>query len=162
MTPVAISSSELRRLAVVALTLAGTLEAAADEPPIEVSVAPLYVGQVVTLEGEVTRTHRDGYVVRLQLGEEPQTVMVQLQIGMLSRFPPHPEAHYLGKEIRVVGRVDEFRGQIEMRIRDPDHIALVDELQSDTADEEVRALQDRVRRLEQRLEDLEADPLPTP
>lgn len=150
------SSSEraLRRL-LAALALVA-LPAAAAEPPVDAGVAALYVGREVTVEGDVTAATRDGYVVRLTLGTPPAHLRVQLLLGMLSRFPKDPEVFYLGRRVRVFGRVGEFRGEAEMILREPDRILVVDAATREGA--EVDALKERVRELEERLQDLEATP----
>lgn len=150
------SSSEraLRRL-LAALALVA-LPAAAAEPPVDAGVAALYVGREVTVEGDVTAATRDGYVVRLTLGTPPAHLRVQLLLGMLSRFPKDPEVFYLGRRVRVFGRVGEFRGEAEIILREPDRILVVDAAAGEGA--EVDALKERVRELEERLQDLEATP----
>lgn len=150
------SSSEraLRRL-LAALVLAA-LPAAAAEPPVDAGVAALYVGREITVEGDVTAATRDGYVVRLTVGTPPAHLRVQLLLGMLSRFPKDPEVFYLGRRVRVFGRVGEFRGEAEIILREPDRILVVDASAPGAA--EVDALKERVRELEERLQDLEATP----
>lgn len=135
----------------------------AADPPIDPGVAALYVGRDVIVEGTVTHAERDAWVVRLRLGEPPGDLAVQLVLGMLSRFPDNPETYYLGKRIRVLGRVGEFRDRTEMIVRDPDRILVVD-AKADRASEEVLRLENRVRELEERLEALEqsGDEVPTP
>lgn len=159
-----ISSSSLRRF-LACLALPGAVLASAAEPPIDPGVAALYVGRDVIVEGTVTHAERDAWVVRLRLGEPPGDLAVQLVLGMLSRFPDNPESYYLGKRIRVLGRVGEFRDRTEMIVRDPDRILVVDP-KADRASEEVRRLEGRVRELEERLEALEQveddAPVPTP
>jgi DNA/RNA endonuclease YhcR with UshA esterase domain len=127
---------------------------AAAEPPVDAGVAALYVGRERTVEGVVTAAERDGYVVRLTLGEPPGSLRVQLLLGMLSRFPDEPETYYLGKKVRVYGRIGEFRGQAEIILREPDRILVVDD-EAPAADPEVGILEDRVRELEERLRTLE-------
>lgn len=121
---------------------------------IDAAVAPLYVGQEVLVEGIVTAAERDGFIVRLRLGQPPQALTVQLVLGMLSRFPAHPEVHYLGKRVRVFGKITEFRGTAEIIVRDPDRIALYDDPASL---DDAAALRQRVEQLEQRLNEIERD-----
>lgn len=159
----AVTSSSDRHLrsAFVVLCFAA-LPAVAAEPPIDAGVASLYVGRKVTVEGVVTAAERDGWIVRLDLGSPPQTLRVQLVLGILSRFPENPEAYYLGKEIRVYGEVAEFRGQPEIILREPDRIVVVGgDDDPIPAERNVRVLENRVRELEDRLQVLESQTTPT-
>jgi DNA/RNA endonuclease YhcR with UshA esterase domain len=150
-----VTSSSERLLRVVGAVLAlAAAPVAAAEPPVDAGVAALYVGRERTVEGVVTAAERDGYVVRLTLGEPPGSLRVQLLLGMLSRFPDEPETYYLGKKVRVYGRIGEFRGQAEIILREPDRILVVDD-EAPAADPEVGILEDRVRELEERLRTLE-------
>jgi len=165
MATVTSNSNTLRHVAAATwfLAVAWLAPTAARATPIDVGVAPLYVGHEVTVQGLVTAAERDGYIVRLRLGEPPGSMSVQLVLGMLSRFPANPEAHYLGKEVRVYGRVSEFRGNTEMIVREPDHIVLASEVGAPVNAEEYEVLQNRVRVLEERLQELQgASATPTP
>lgn len=154
------SSDRLRHTACALLALAA-VQAVAAEPPIDAGVAALYVGRERSVEGVVTAAERDGYVARLTLGTPPNSLRVQLLLGMLSRFPEDPETHYLGRKVRVYGRIGEFRGQTEIILREPDRIVVVDEMPA--ADPNVGILEDRVRELEDRLRSLETGEVtPTP
>ncbi len=163
-TEAVISNSSPRRI-LACLALLVAVPAIAAEPPIDPGVAALYVGRDVIVEGTVTHAERDAWVVRLRLGEPPGDLAVQLVLGMLSRFPDNPESYYLGKRIRVLGRVGEFRDRTEMIVRDPDRILVVD-MKADRTSEEVLRLEKRVRELEERLQTLEQSdaeaPAPTP
>jgi hypothetical protein len=88
----------------------------AASPVIDATVAGLYVGQPVVLEGVVTSTAREGNVVHLRVGAPPQSVTVTLIEGLLSNFPPAAEQFYAGKRVRVGGIVQQFRGTLEIRL----------------------------------------------
>lgn len=149
-----ISNFERRAWLRAAACLVALPLAAHANPPIDAAVAPLYVGHELLVEGVVTAAERDGYIVRLRLGQPPQTLTVQLVLGMLSRFPSQPEEHYLGRRVRVYGTISEFRGKAEIIVRDPDRIAVHDD--TSTADaENAGALRERVERLEERLRAIE-------
>lgn len=157
---------ELAGLSVPPLTLA-----AANDAAISANVAGLYVGEEKVVEGKVTAAERDGNVVRLRVGNAPQDLTVSLIIGLLSTFPPQPERYYLGRPIRVTGTIQSFRGVAEMVIHDPVHIQVGDVStpslgqppassraeriadpsayqRLDVLDGRMRALEDRVERLE--------------
>lgn len=139
-----------------------TRPTAAQQHPIAPAVAPLYVGSEQLLEGQVTAAVRDGHIVRLQVGDPPASITLQLVLGMLSRFPTQPEQHYLGQRIRAFGPLHSFRGQTEMIVRDPDNIAILANQPATAIDpDEHQALQQRVESLERRLEELEGEPTPS-
>lgn len=114
----------LRWLAFLTILLVASPGEAA--PLIDPSVAPLYVGQTVVLEGRVERTERDGHVVRLFLGPAGQEVQVALIEGLLSRFPTKPEEYYAGRSIRVSGTVSTFRNQFLLRVNEAAEILVLE------------------------------------
>jgi hypothetical protein len=129
------------------------------EAPIAVSVAPLFVGEEKVVEGVVTAVDKDVNVVTLQLGTPPHAVEVSVIIGLLTRFPTNPEVYYAGKTVRVAGMIEKFRDGLEMTIRNPANIEVVD-FDSARADpklrEEQEAMRARVQSLEERIRQLEA------
>lgn len=129
------------------------------EAPIAASVASLFIGEEKVVEGVVTAVEKDVNVLTLQLGTPPNAVTVSLIIGLLTRFPPNPEVYYAGKTVLVAGTIEKFRDNLEMTIRDPAHIQVVD-LDAAGRDpkqrEEQEALRARLRSLEERLRQLEA------
>jgi hypothetical protein len=178
------SSCRSQRVAVAAAALVSALlagAAMATAPPlIDVSVAPLYVGEEVTVEARVEAGRREGNVVRLQLGQPPATLDLLLVEGLLSRFPD-AEHRLPGQTIRASGTIREFRGRWEMVVREPQNVAIVGPPGPGTAGEtkstqatiqaspalppeqpadEVRlqAIETRLDRLERRLEALEKKP----
>ncbi len=163
--------------------LASTTTRAAP-PLIDVSVAPLYVGEEVTVEARVEAGRREGNVVRLQLGRPPATLDLLLVEGLLSRFPD-AEHRLPGQTIRASGMIREFRGRWEMVVREPQNIATVGPQGLGTAGEaksplatiqaspglppeqptgeaRYQAIETRLDRLEKRLEALEKKPEDAP
>jgi hypothetical protein len=110
--------------AVAARPVAG--QSVAAEVSISPSVAGLFIGEDKIVEGLVVAAQREGNVVHLQLGTPPQAVIVNVVVGLLSKFPSEPERYYLGKTVRVAGAIQSFRGTVEMTIHDPALIAVVD------------------------------------
>ena len=127
---------------------------------ISVNVAALFVGETRIVEGIVTAVDRDTNVVKLRLGTPPQSLTVSLVMGLLSRFPPNPELYYAGKTVLIAGTIDKFRDDLEMTIRDPANIEVVDldvepqpnlvlREQQEAMRAHIRALEERVRELEE-------------
>lgn len=130
------------------------------EPPIAVNVAPLFVGEEKVVQGVVTAVEKDVNVVTLRLGTPPQSLTVSLVIGLLTRFPPNPEVYYAGKTVVVAGTIERFRDELEMTIRDPARIEVVDLDSASGADPKLReqqeAMRAKVQSLEERIRQLEA------
>jgi hypothetical protein len=147
----------------VGLTLVGVLAtatvASAGQAPIAVGVAPLFVGEEKIVEGVVTAVEKDVNVVTLRLGTPPQSLTVSLIIGLLTRFPTNPEVYFAGKTVMVGGIIKKFRNELEMTIRDPARIEVVDlDLASDPKlREQQEAMRAKVQSLEERIRQLEAD-----
>lgn len=155
--------------AALLLGLAGVCRAAPPDVPISANVAALFVGQEKIVEGTVEAAQRDGNVVRLRLGKSPHALTVSLVIGLLSDFPADPEHFYLGKSVRVAGMIESFRDTPEIVVHDAAKIRLssaaaaaaeaADAGKDGTADasslrEQVQMLSERMRALEQRVQQL--------
>jgi hypothetical protein len=140
-----------------AFLAAGAECAHAMEAPIAVGVAPLFIGEEKVVEGVVTAVEKDVNVVTLRLGTPPQSLTVSLIIGLLTRFPPHPEVYYAGKTVLVAGKIEKFRDELEMTVRDPARIEVLDldsgsdaklREQHDAMRAKVQSLEERIRQLE--------------
>jgi len=143
------------------------------DKPIAATVASLYVGRVVIVEDRVESTERRENSVRLRLGQHPQSLTVVLVLGLLDGFPPQAEEYYLGKDIRVAGRVENFRGVPEIRLRDAkliqvgtagapapavdDEAAASRRREADELRHEIDRLRSQMREMESRLQRLEPE-----
>lgn len=107
------------------LPLIAATRVSSSPPVIDVSVAPLYTGEAVTVEATVRTGRREGNVIRLQLGEPPASLDLVLLEGLLRRFPADAEQRFVGKTIRASGTIREFRGRWEMVVREPQNVAVV-------------------------------------
>lgn len=152
-------ASRLAPVLVAVLALTADV-ARAVEVPIAVGVAPLFVGEEKIVEGVVTAVEKDVNVVTLRLGTPPQSLTVSLIIGLLTRFPPNPEVYYAGKTVVVGGMIQKFRDELEMTIRDPARIEVVDLDSASRNDPKLReqqeAMRAKVQSLEERIRQLEA------
>jgi hypothetical protein len=166
------SRREWRRSGVagaVLLAAAGLLAgqaASAIDSPIGVSVAALFVGEEKIVEGVVTAVERDTHVVKLRLGTPPQSLTVSLIMGLLTRFPSNAEVYYAGKNVLVAGTIKKFRDDLEMTIRDPANIEVIDSAGSESSivlREQHDAMRTKLQLLEERIRQLESkDGAPPP
>ena len=69
---------------------------------------------------------REANVIRLVFDEQPRTFTAALIVGWLSRFPADPERAYVGRTIRVFGRVRQFRDVPEILVLDPARVVVVE------------------------------------
>lgn len=96
--------------------------------------AAKHIGEYVTVEGKVVDSK--GYVFKggrgtasfLNIGKpypEPDRFTVVIWPEDRSRFPEEPENYYLGKKVRVSGRIKKYKGTPEIILRDPNKIEIV-------------------------------------
>lgn len=94
---------------------------------IPASRAREFSDKMITVEGTVTTTRKDGRNTFLAFGPAatPELSIAITPPLLLSEFPPHPERFYQGKTLRVTGRVYIIRGHPEMLISAADRIEVV-------------------------------------
>jgi len=95
--------------------------------------AAKHIGKDVTVEGKIVDSK--GYVMRgkgtasfLNIGKpypEPDRFTVVIWPEDRSRFPKEPENYYLGKRVRVSGRIGTYKGSPQIILRDPSKIKIV-------------------------------------
>ena len=113
------------RLAVAAILVAGAV-AAAPLAVVDWRTASTRVGDVVTVEGDVTtvRTRDDGYV--LEFSDDPQALRIVVLVPLFGGAPRDPERTYRGHHVRVAGRVQRFKGRPEIVLRSPSQVEITD------------------------------------
>ncbi|HLY38955.1 MAG TPA: hypothetical protein VKU61_13015 [Candidatus Binatia bacterium] len=113
------------RLAVAATLLAG-VAAATPLPVVDWRAAGTRVGDVVTVEADVTavRTRDDGYV--LEFSDDPQAFRIIVLVPLLGGAPRDPERVYRGHHVRATGRVQRFQGRPEIVLRSPSQVEITD------------------------------------
>lgn len=99
---------------------------------IPASRAREFSDKMVTLEGTVTATRKEGRNTFLAFGPAatPELSVAITPPLLLSEFPPQPEKFYQGKTLRMTGRVYIIRGQPEMLISAADRIEVVSDNES--------------------------------
>jgi hypothetical protein len=115
----------VRRVLALVVALGVVCPLQADVPPV---VAPAEVGdrigQVVTVVDEVShaRAAGDTFVLDLRGG-----LRVVVLLPLFTAAPRDPTATYEGRRVRATGRVERFRGEVELVLRSPEQIELVEE-----------------------------------
>lgn len=113
-------------LVACAAWLAATIAVVCATDVVPWRAAPAYVGDVVTVEGDVVQAHLEAATVVLEFApDEPKAFRVVLLIPLLTDLPHQPQRLYEGKRVRATGTVREFAGRAEMIVRSPDAIEVV-------------------------------------
>lgn len=86
-----------------------------------------YLGQTVTVEGDVIDTYDSGKVTFLNFDDE-RTFTVVIFASDYPAFPQPPEDMYWRKQVRVTGQVKPYEGKHEIIVGSPDAIEIVADL----------------------------------
>jgi DNA/RNA endonuclease YhcR with UshA esterase domain/HKD family nuclease len=101
--------------------------APAADAPVPWQDAGDYVGQKVTVAGEVVRSYNSGKVVFLNFDEDWRgKFSVVIFASDFDNFPQPPEEMYLHKAIHATGKIKEYKGAPEMIVESPEQIEIVD------------------------------------
>lgn len=147
-------SHAVKRLVALAL-VAPALATATDT--VSWSDAGQCIGRVCAVRGTVVDVRDDGTAIRLFFDREKRDVCVTLVRSWLVSWPD-----YAGREIVASGLVRRFRDLTEVTVLDPDEIAVpgaepTPPIEFDSPEqEEVEDLREEIKRLEQRVRDLES------
>ncbi|HJQ85392.1 MAG TPA: hypothetical protein VKA21_15000, partial [Candidatus Binatia bacterium] len=76
-----------------------------------------HVGEVVTVEGEVTAVHTTADTCVLEFADDPRAFRVVVLVPFFGGAPREPERLYRGRVVRVTGRVQRFQGRPELALR---------------------------------------------
>jgi hypothetical protein len=112
--------------AALAIVLASRV---AGVPPPSVSLHELSsrVGEIVTFEGDVAAAYTTTGTCVLEFeAANPKGFRAVLVIPLFTGLPRQPERLYAGRRVRVSGRVQRFQGRLEMVLRDPSQVEIVD------------------------------------
>jgi cardiolipin synthase len=86
-----------------------------------------YVGQTVTVEGEVIDTYDSGKVTFLNFDDE-RTFTVVIFASDYPAFAQPPEDLYWRKRVQVTGQLKPYQGKLEIIVDTPEAIAIVEDL----------------------------------
>ena len=85
-----------------------------------------YIGQRVTVEGDVVRSYNSGKVSFLNFAQDYKgTFSVVVFASDYAKWPQTPDQFYLGQKIRATGKVKEYKGAPEMVVETPEQIEVV-------------------------------------
>jgi DNA/RNA endonuclease YhcR with UshA esterase domain/HKD family nuclease len=100
-------------------------------PPAPAGVIPWqdaerYVGQEVTVQGEIVRTYDSGKVTFLNFDEDYRnTLTIVIFPSLYDAFPEPPASYFLNKTVQVTGKVKLYEGTPEIVLDDPTQIQIV-------------------------------------
>lgn len=124
------------QIEILGKTSSRTMPGAANAPPttpqipagvIDWQEAEHYVGQEVTVEGQIVRTYDTGKVTFANFQEDWQgSLSLVIFASAYDKFPQLPEQLLLHRYVRVRGLVKEYKGAPEMVIDTPAQITLLD------------------------------------
>jgi cardiolipin synthase A/B len=86
-----------------------------------------YVGQTVTVEGDVIDTYDTGKVTFLNFDDE-RTFVVVVFASAYRNFPQPPEDAYWRKRVRVTGQIKPYQDKLEIIVESPDAIEVMADL----------------------------------
>jgi DNA/RNA endonuclease YhcR with UshA esterase domain len=85
-----------------------------------------YIGQRVTVEGDVVRSYNSGKVAFLNFAQDYEgTFSVVVFASDFARWPQPPDQFYLRQKIRATGKIKEYKGAPEMIVESPDQIEVL-------------------------------------
>jgi len=85
-----------------------------------------YYGRVVTVEGRVVRTHNSGKTCFLNFDRDWENSFSAVIFSRnYGRFQAPPETLYNGKNVKVTGKMKEYKGVPEIVVDFPDQISIV-------------------------------------
>lgn len=96
--------------------------------PVEIAWkdAGSYIGKLVTVEGEIVRSHNTGKLAFLNFDEDiEKTLTVVMFERIFDKFPESPEDYFLKQKVRVSGNVKEHQGKPEIIVTDPKQIEIL-------------------------------------
>ena len=117
-----------RALSLLSLvTLAAGAARAAPPPIVSWQEVGGHVGEVVTVEGEVATAATVGDTWVLEFApEDAHAFRVVVLLPLLETAPRQPERLFQGQRVRATGRVQRFRGRVEMVLRGAGQIEVVE------------------------------------
>lgn len=78
-----------------------------------------FLGEEITVEGTVMRTHNSGEAVFLNFSPDSEAFTAVIFPDDWPKFPAPPEELFYGKLTRIQGVVEEYKGTPEIIIREP-------------------------------------------
>jgi len=86
-----------------------------------------YTGQYVETTGEIVTSYNSGKVCFLNFHKDYKKYLTLVIFASdFKKFPDKPEKYYLGKKIKVEGRIKEYQGRPEIILKTTDQIFIID------------------------------------
>lgn len=91
-----------------------TVPGAPSAPRREIGSVADHLGQRITVIGETVRTQETGYGSKVYVGDDTGEALVYIWANILERIPNHQALGKAGTNVRIVGVVQEYRGDLEI------------------------------------------------
>lgn len=86
--------------------------------------ADKFYGQYVIVEGTIVDTYNSGEVCFLNFHSNQQLLTAVIFACDYPNFLERPEIFYLGKKVRIIGIVKQYKGRPEIIVKTPDQIMI--------------------------------------
>ena len=94
---------------------------------IDPSDAHGYYGEKVIVEGKIVRTYNSGKACFLNFHEDWKNHLTAVIFATdFENFPDSPEKHYLGKRVRIIGKIKKYKGAPEIVLNDATEIEVLE------------------------------------
>lgn len=88
--------------------------------------AKKHVGEYVEITGTITASHKNEKICYLNFDKDyVNNVALIIFASNFERFPAGFEKYYLGKKIKVEGRIKEYKGRLEIPLDDTAQVTIV-------------------------------------
>ena len=86
-----------------------------------------YLGRYVETDGVIVSSYNSGKVCYLNFDKNyKETLALIIFASNLNRFPEKPEKFYLGKKVRVEGRIKDYKGRLEIVLGSKEQIKIIE------------------------------------
>lgn len=85
-----------------------------------------YVGKYIITEGEIISSYNNGKVCFLNFHKDYKNhLSLVIFASSFRKFPENPEKYYLGKKVRVEGRIKIYNERLEIILESQDQIRIM-------------------------------------
>lgn len=85
-----------------------------------------YYGKTVIVEGKIVSTYNSGKACFLNFHEDWKNHLTAVIFARdLDKFPASPEKHYVDKRVRIIGRIERYKGAPEIVLNDATEIQIL-------------------------------------
>ncbi|MCX7698309.1 MAG: OB-fold nucleic acid binding domain-containing protein, partial [Candidatus Goldbacteria bacterium] len=85
-----------------------------------------YIGEYIETDGVIVSSYNNGKVCFLNFHKDYKKYLTLVIFASdFKKFPDKPEKYYLGKNVKVEGRVKEYQGRPEIIIKTADQIKIL-------------------------------------